>query len=59
MAILTDNATFDKTRLVIENGKTLETAIEFGTVRARTVEDELRKRQLIPVSTRNRSGFEN
>jgi len=59
VAILTDNATFDDTRLIIENSKLLTTIIATGTVNARTVGDELRKRQLIPVSTLNRSGVEN
>jgi len=59
VAILTDNATFDDTRLIIENSKLLATIIAAGTVNARTVEDVLRRRQLIPVSTINRAGFEN
>ena len=49
----------DKERLVIENGKTLQTVIASGTVNAKTVEKALKELGIFMGSTDEISSFEN
>lgn len=49
----------DKERLVIENGKTLQTIIATGTVNAKTVEKALKELGIFMGSTDEVSSFEN
>lgn len=52
-------ATFDDSKLVIENSLTFDTVIASGTIAERRVEDDLNRIGLFPESTINISYYEN
>lgn len=59
LPILLFGAQFDSEQLIIENSKTLATVIGAGTVQAKTVQDALIEKSLVPTAAISGSSFEN